>query len=257
MIAALSPDMPRQLGLPYCGQIDTAMAWWLQFNTDPVVIAVLAACAAAVFMTGGPLRARRLLAIGLAALLWLSPLCPASASFLSMRAVHHLLVMLVLAPLAAKAWPTGAIAAWTTRPGAATGWAIAASVSLAVWFAPAVYSAAWASAAVYWALQVAMLGASVMLWRALFTAQIGESGPVQMFSALAITGASMGMIGAVLTFSPRVLLLEHQLPTALLGISPLIDQQAAGLVLWVFGSVPLAILAARTFIRMLHPAAPR
>lgn len=257
MIAALFPDTPRQLGLPYCGQIDPAMVWWLQFNTDPVLIAVLAACVAAVFMTGGPLRGRRLVAIGLAAVLWLSPLCPASASLLSLRAVHHLLVMLALAPLVATAWPPGAITANATRPGAATGWAIAASVSLAVWFTPAAYSAAWASAAVYWALQVAMLGASVMLWRTLFNAQIGESGPVQMFSALAVTGASMGMIGAVLTFAPRVLLLEHQLPAALLGISPLMDQQAAGLVLWVFGSVPLAFLAARTFIRMLHPAAPR
>lgn len=250
-----SPGAPRQITLPYCGQIDTGVPLWLQFNLDPALWTGLLLVTLAVVLQGGTLRDRRLLAVAVAAFLWISPLCAASASLLAARSVHHVLVMLVLAPLIAAAWPAAGRKQENTGSGGPAGWALAAAFVLGAWFVPAFYTAAWQSTAIYWLMQGAMLAASAMLWRALFGLPRNGTGLLQAFSALSITAAAMGIAGAVLTFAPQVLLVEHLTAASRLGIAPLADQQAAGLFLWLLGTVPMAVLAARAFAHMLHPAA--
>lgn len=237
---ALVPDLSRHVGLPYCGQFSLHAPWYLQFNSDPVVIAVLVLAAAGALTGARELRTWRAGAVVVATVLWASPLCAASATLLSLRAVHHLAVMLVLAPLMAASWR--AMPAIPDGASRALGWSLASAVTFAAWFWPPAYSAAWNSAGVYWAMQLAMLGAAVGFWRAVLSLFAQR----QSFAALpgcALSIAAMGAVGAVLTFAPRVLLTEHQIASLGLGVSPLADQQLAGLLIWALGMVPIGICA--------------
>lgn len=234
------PDLTRPIGLPYCGQFSADAPWFLQVNSDPVVIAALVLAAAGTMLGARALRAPRAGAVVLAFVLWVSPLCAASATLLSLRAVHHLAVMLVLAPLIAASW--SGLATAPAGASRALGWSLASAVTFALWFWPPAYSAAWNSDGIYWAMQLAMLGAATGFWRAVLSLLAQR----QAFAAVpgcALAIAAMGAVGAVLTFAPRVLLSEHLVAAAALGASPLADQQLAGLLIWALGMVPLAACA--------------
>jgi putative membrane protein len=119
------------------------------------------------------------------------------------------------------------------------------------WHAPPVYEAALASDALYWVGQAALLGTSMLLWSALF--QRDTSGLAAFFALLA-TIMQMGLLGAIITLAPQALYAPHYLTTQQYGLSPLEDQQIAGLIMWA-GSLPLTVLAgwavlARLFSRI-------
>lgn len=234
------PDPSRPIGLPYCGQFSLDAPWYLQFNSDPALIAVLTLAAAGALMGARGFRVWRAGAVVVASVLWVSPLCAASATLLSLRAVHHLAVMLVLAPLIATSWRTRP--AVSDGASGALGWSLASAVIFAAWFWPPAYSAAWNSVAVYWAMQLAMLGAAIGFWRAVL-GLFAKRQPLAVVPGVALSIAAMGAVGAVLTFAPKVLLAEHQIASIGLGVSPLADQQMAGLLIWVLGMVPLGICA--------------
>lgn len=235
---------------PYCGQFGSGSAWYLQFNLDPVVIGVLTIAAVWTGAVGGRFARWRFAAVFSGAVLWVSPLCPASATLLSLRAGHHLGVMLLFAPLIAVGWPVWARTAATARRAGL--WALGSAIALGIWFWPPAYSAAWNSDAVYWGLQLVMLGTSVLFWGALF-GLLQDRLALAILPACAITSAVMGAIGAVLTFAPRVLLHEHQFITMMMGISPLHDQQPVGLIVWLFGMVQIVAFAIRAAWITLAP----
>ena len=223
---------------PYCGLWQPGIAWVRQWNPDPAAWALLALAVAMVLAGRRARRGPRLLALAVAALLWLSPLCPLSATLLSARVGHHVAVMLVFAPLAACAWP--AARRW---PVSVAG--IAAVAAMVAWFVPAAYAWAWRSDAGYWLLQAAMALAAWQLWLGWFRAAAGdEREVVAATGALAMLALAMGMVAAVLAFAPRLLLVEHLLAAPLLGIDPLADQRIAGLAMWTLGMLPLGLVAA-------------
>lgn len=222
------------LAVPYCG-LTTADRWLTAWNLDPLVLAAIGA-AMVMALRGAPgLRRQRWAACGLLAILWVSPLCAASATLLSVRVAHHMAVMLLLAPALALGWPRA-------RVGEPMTWSILAAVLLAAWFVPAVYSFAWESDAGYWLLQLLMLGAAWQFWSSWFHPAI-EDRPLVMTAAPALLAMVMGFVGALLTFAPGPLFAEHIFTTVLFDVSPLWDQQLAGLVMWTFGMVPMAFLA--------------
>lgn len=226
------------LAVPYCG-LTAADRWLTAWNLDPVVLAAVAV--AAVLAARGPagMRRQRWSACGLLIMLWVSPLCAASATLLTVRVAHHMLVMLLLAPALALGWPR-------LRIGEPMGWAVIAALALAAWFVPAVYSFAWNHDSGYWLLQLAMLGAAWQFWATWFD-RATEDRPLVMTMAPALLAMLMGFVGALLTFAPSPLFAEHIFTTVLFGVSPLSDQQLAGLVMWTAGMVPMALLA---FLRL-------
>jgi len=56
--------------------------------------------------------------------------------------------------------------------------------------------------------------------------------------ALVATIGQMGLLGALIVFAPGPLYLVHLASTAPWGLSPLADQQLAGLLMWVPASLP-------------------
>jgi putative membrane protein len=162
---------------------------------------------------------------------YVSPLCGLSAGLFSARSVHHLLVVFGAAPLLSELLRAQRIpltAAFALHVGVFWGWHL-----------PVAYQWALSSDLAYWLGQAALLGSSVLLWNALFRRD--ASGP-QVFFILIAMVMQMGLLGAIITFAPQALYAPHFLTTQQYGLSPLEDQQLAGLVMWV-GSLPLTALA--------------
>ena len=91
--------------VPYCGEAPRPEMWLSRWNLDPVLGAVLLLLALALWRVsvGHELTRRRLLSLRcawvLAVVLYVSPLCALSSTFFTVRVIHHLALVLVMAPL--------------------------------------------------------------------------------------------------------------------------------------------------------------
>lgn len=112
---------------------------------------------------------------------------------------------------------------------------------------PELYAAAIAAAFPYWLMQASLLGTAFLLWRRILAAAEGVGAALL---ALLATVIQMGMLGALLTFAREPLYAPHFATTLPYGLTPLEDQQLAGLVMWVPAALPylaaaLLLLAGR------------
>ncbi|TCK29131.1 putative membrane protein [Ancylobacter aquaticus] len=169
-------------------------------------------------------------------LAFVSPLCVLTVGLFAARGLHHLVLVLVAAPALALAWPH-------RLPFARVGGFVGLSVFLWLWHLPAAYTLAWNSHAIYWTMQAGMLGPGWAFWSQVFHAERPAERIASVGMVLALAG-QMGLIAAILTFSPRVLYVQHLGATQAYGLDALADQQLAGLVMWVPGMLPLAFLGA-------------
>lgn len=228
---------------PYCGPAVPPEALGTVWNTDPVLLAGLALLGLALWQWGrGPARWVSLAALVLA---FVSPLCALTVALFSGRALHHLVLAGVAAPALALAMP---LAARLPAGIAAAGVAVA----MVAWHLPAVYAAIWISDSVYWLMQAALVLPAWAFWSALFAPR-GDAQRLlgHAFLAIGLAGV-MGLLGAILTFAPGVLYLQHVDGAALWGLSALDDQRLAGLILWVPGFLPMAGLAFALLRRGWH-----
>lgn len=222
--------------LPYCGPAPDPHAWVTVWNLDPVLIGCLGVLALGGMwqLRAQPAPRRRAFGVAMfaAVLAFVSPLCAMSVALFSARTLHHLVVIAVLAPALALAFPL--------RRSPQVLAVLAVSAALWLWHLPVVYSAAWDNAAVYWALQLALILPGWAFWSTVLGQGAGRvAGAVGLVSLV----GQMGMLGALLTFAPRAFYVEHLAHAPRFGVSALQDQQLAGLIMWVPGMVPLAVLA--------------
>jgi len=96
-----------------------------------------------------------------------------------------------------------------------------------VWHAPAAYSWALSHDGAYWLMQLSLLGSAMIFWAAVLRA----SAPAAV-AALLATMVQMGLLGALITFAGQPLFAPHLTTTAAWGLTPLADQQLAGLIMW-------------------------
>ena len=216
--------------MSYCGSPPLPADWIMRWNLDPVLLLVLAIGAALALRAAHP----RLALGGIAALVvtFVSPLCAVSVALFSARAAHHILLVSIAAPLLALAFPA-------RRVGVLGAALLVATVTLWLWHVPSLYDRALADTALYWLMQASLLATAVWFWRELFAAP-----PVPATLSAIAAMAQMGMLGALLTFAPAPLYAAHIGTTLPWGISPLGDQQLAGLIMWVPGTIPYAIITA-------------
>lgn len=251
------PQTPRPD--PYCGPAPTPDTWLAAWNLDPVLLMVLAVAGLAGWaylhksQADGMRRAAWMVAVACGVLAFVSPLCAMTVALFSARGVHHLVLIGVLAPALAVALPLRAV---TDRLGAGAALGTL-SVALWAWHLPPFYALAWDHATIYWALQIAVILPAWAFWSAALSpsARIGGT----LMSGLAVAGLAgqMGLIGAILTFAPRSLYPEHLTTTDAFGLTPLADQQLAGLVMWVPGMVPMALVAGWMLRAAWHREAAR
>ncbi len=123
-----------------------------------------------------------------------------------------------------------------------------------LWHAPAVYEWGLASVPAYWLMQGSLLASAWLMWRAILSPAV-QRGPALL--ALAATIGQMGLLGALIAFAPRPLYLVHLTSTVPWGLSPLADQQLAGLLMWVPAILPylaVGLWLAWSSLRRLEPA---
>ncbi|KAA2211630.1 cytochrome c oxidase assembly protein [Teichococcus oryzae] len=224
----------------YCGLPPDPFEWLHRWNMDPLLLLALGCAAAMAPWSRHPHMIWA--ATGALALAFVSPLCALSVALFSARAVHHLLIVTVAAPLLALAFPA--------RRSSNLGVAFAIStLTLWAWHLPSLYDWALADTAMYWLMQISLLGTAAWFWRALFAAP-----PVTAALSAILGMAQMGMLGALLTFSKAPLYAAHFGTTLPWGLEQVADQQLAGLVMWVPGVIPyavaLALLARRAWVRV-------
>lgn len=211
----------------YCGAApvpETALGAW---NFDPFLLFALTALL--ILMRRD---ARGVAAMAVLTLAFVSPLCALSVALFSARVVHHLLLVLVAAPLLAAALPGRA------GRGSAAVWFLLSTAALWLWHVPAAYDFALRDMAVYWVMQVTLLGSAIGFWRAVLGQEPG-------FHALlwALAGLiQMGLLGALLTFAPQALYAAHAVAPLSWGLTPLGDQQLGGLIMWVPAMLPYLVI---------------
>jgi len=261
----------------YCGLPPSPAEIWTRWRLDPVVLAFLLgwlalhiAGARALSRTPRRLTRRELALFGsgwlIATLALVSPLCPLSVSLFSARATQHVILTLLAAPLVVAGRPLDAAFAAcfdpnrngpqraSTYPMRA---AAAFTVLLWLWHSPAAYATTFSSTALYWTMHVTLFGSACWLWSTLLRR---ESALVGGLLASIASSVQMGLLGALITLSPRPFYAPHFLTTDAWGLTPLQDQQLGGVVMWVPGCTVFLIVATIALGRCLsrgRPAAVR
>ena len=191
--------------VPYCGAapVPGAESW----NLDPALLTGLAIGLVGGASLIGWSKGRRhdliLFAVGWAtlALAFVSPLCNISVALFSARALQHMILTLVAAPLLVR----GLFGSFRGRRSVGGLFAMSSTMAFTFcfwfWHSPLPYDATLENNAVYWAMHVTMLGSALALWVAVF-----RSRGLIAFSIVSATGLQMSMFAALITFASAPLL---------------------------------------------------
>jgi cytochrome c oxidase assembly factor CtaG len=199
-----------------------------------------------------------------------SPLDALSGALFSAHMVQHELLILVAAPLmvlgspliavlwllpAAKRRSAAAVlrgpkvsGAWAAVSAPATVWVLHGA-ALWIWHMPSLYEAALASDAVHALQHLCFFGSALLFWWGITHGRYGRIGYGAAVIYVFATAIHSGVLGAFILFSPRVWYPIYAQTSARFGLTPLEDQQLAGLLMWIppsviFIAIGLAFFAA-------------
>ncbi|QQC67249.1 cytochrome c oxidase assembly protein [Paraburkholderia ginsengisoli] len=235
--------------IAYCGPAAIPADLWLRWNTDPLLLAALAALAF-VIASGRSADARAgWTALALMAVVFVSPLCALSSALFSARVTHHIILIAAVAPLLARAFPLPRLGHAPLVPVVA-----AHAVVVWLWHAPGPYTWGLATVPAYWLMQTTLLGSAWLMWRGVFAPAVPTAAALM---ALVATIGQMGLLGALIVFAPAPLYVVHFASTAAWRLTPLADQQLAGLLMWVLAMIPylaVGLWLAWSSLRVREPA---
>ena len=188
------------------------------------------------------------------------PLDEWSESWLVAHMVQHELLMVIAAPLVAASAPLIALL-WATpsgfrrrvleavrRPSIVAVWVILTAplsvfllhaVALWAWHMPALYTYALEHEPVHVLQHLCFFGTAAMFWWGIAHGRYGRLGYGAAVVYVFATAVHGGVLGALLTFSPRVWYAPYAAHHPG-GLTPLEDQQLAGLLMWVPAGLVLA-----------------
>jgi putative membrane protein len=234
--------------IAYCGPAAVPDDLWTRWNFDPLLIAALTALALVVGCGLSRNARAGCGAVALMVVVFVSPLCALSSALFSVRVFHHVILVAAVAPLLALAFPL-------RRAGSPPLAALVAThvVILWLWHAPGPYDWGLATVPAYWLMQGSLLGSAWLMWRGILAAGV-QPGPALV--ALVATVGQMGLLGALIVFAARPLYEVHFASTWPWGLSPLADQQLAGLLMWVPAILPYVGVGLWLTWASLRPAEP-
>ncbi len=266
-------------------------ALWRAWSWDPTVIVPLVVVAWAYARGVGRLWGRAgvghgvgrgqvtAFAAGLATITvaLVSPLDTVNETLFAAHMGQHLLLMLVAAPLLVLgmpsvpflwalplAWrralghwwkgPTGMRTVWHTLTHPLVVWSLNVA-ALWIWHLPTFYELALASVPVHASEHACFLGASLLFWWAV----LHPSGRRRLGGGMSVLyvfamGMQMSILGALLTFSTALWYPAQEAQSAAWGLTPLADQQLAGVIMWVPAGVLYLIAAAALFLAWMRDA---
>ena len=188
------------------------------------------------------------------ALALVSPLHEASETVFTAHMIEHELIMAAAAPLLVLSRPLGAMlwalpAGWRRGLGGLPkhGWfsslwaaltapliaTLVHGLAIWLWHAPPLFEAALARAPVHWLQHFCFLFSALLFWWALFFSQASRRSYGAAIGHLFATAGHTGLLGALLVFSRHIWFPMQGMGSLAWGLSPIEDQQLAGLVMWV------------------------
>ncbi|MBR0645407.1 cytochrome c oxidase assembly protein [Plastoroseomonas hellenica] len=168
--------------------------------------------------------------------------------------IEHELVMAVAAPLlvlgrplAAALWafpsrPRQRLARIARSPPARVGWraltlppvaTLLHGIAIWSWHLPPLFDATVTDVGLHRLQHLSFVLTALLFWWAL----LRRSHPLAASAHLFVTMVHTGILGALLTFAPRVLYAVQTMEASRWGLTPLEDQQLAGVVMWAPGGL--------------------
>ncbi|MER8489252.1 cytochrome c oxidase assembly protein [Mesorhizobium australicum] len=168
--------------------------------------------------------------------------------------IEHELLMAVAAPLLVAACPGAALiwalpaalrrgtgrlthgrivqAIWTvaSRPFNAT---IIHGIAIWIWHVPVLFEAALQQGVLHYAQHASFLGTALLFWWVILPRSGRQQACGSAVMHLFFTSLHTGLLGVLLLLSPRLWYPQNAGGAALWGLTPIEDQQLAGLVMWV------------------------
>ena len=193
-----------------------------------------------------------------------SPLHLLGEALFSAHMAQHELLMVVAAPLLVLGRPIVAFLwavpmPWrraagniSARPSVQRTWHLLTlpvvawtvhAVAIWLWHVPALFQATLDSDLIHTAQHLSFLGSALLFWWSLLRVREGRLGRPAAILYLFTTALHTSLLGVLLTFSDRVWYPLYQSSTAPWGLSPLEDQQLAGLIMWIPAGVAYLVAA--------------
>lgn len=131
------------------------------------------------------------------------------------------------------------------------------AAALWTWHAPALFVATLHSDPVHAAQHISFLGTALLFWWALLDSHGGRLGYGAAIVYVFTTAIHTSVLGALLTFAPRVWYSPYLATAPAWNISALQDQQIGGLIMWVPAGGLLTVVGLLFFIQWLHESQRR
>jgi putative membrane protein len=184
----------------------------------------------------------------------ISPLHRLGGVLFSAHMAQHEVLMVVAAPLLVLGRPIVAflwaiplswrrtLGAWSARARVRGTWELLTlplvawvihALAIWIWHAPALYQATLTSELVHTLQHLSFLGSALLFWWALLKGREGRLGLPAAVVYLFTTSVHTTILGALLALSSKVWYPIYASSTSAWGLTPLEDQQLAGLIMWV------------------------
>lgn len=147
-------------------------------------------------------------------------------------------------------------AAWSTISSPLVAWTLHA-MAIWLWHAPPLYQATLGSETIHTLQHLSFLGTGLLFWWSLFRGREGRLGAPFAVVYLFTTAVHTSLLGALLTFSSRLWYPLYASGTAPWGLTPLEDQQLAGVIMWVPAGLAYVIATLAIAGSWLREPAPR
>jgi putative membrane protein len=251
-----------------------------ELKVDPFAITVLTLTAALYAIGCARVHVRRADVAAFAAgwlvlaVALLSPIATLSEALFSVHMTQHELLMLVAAPLLTLGRPLVPIlmalpVQRRVQLGVATRSRVAAALlapatvfllhaaALWVWHLPVLYEAAVRSDSIHLVQHMCFTGTACLFWWGILRGRYGRLGyGAAVFYVFATSVHSAGL-GALLTFAGRPLYPLYAARAHGHGVDPLVDQELAGLLMWIPAGVLFLVFGLAIFAAWLGEAERR
>ena len=162
-----------------------------------------------------------------------------TAQSFAVHMTQHMALMVVLAPLLVIGWapsrpPRAICAVWFAIAAVA-----AQTIGLVVWHLPGPFDAAEANSAVHVLEHITLLATATAAWWVIIASPVATS---VRFAACVGVAAPMMLLGVFITLAPAPWYPSYAQPLGLL--SPLVDQQTGGAIMWGPAGIAYVIAAA-------------
>ena len=207
-----------------------------------------------------------------------SPLDALGGILFSAHMAQHEVLILIAAPLLVLGRPLApflwalpkegreAAGHWVQTPPVARTWRFLTApvtvwvlhgVALWIWHLPALYQATLGDDFIHALQHLSFFGSAALFWWALIHGRFGRLGYGAAVLWVFTTSMHSGVLGALLTFAPRLWYPIYEARTGEWGLSALEDQQLAGLIMWVPAGVLFIVLGLGLFAAWLGEAERR